>query len=1428
MIRPSGYTINDLQRLIAAEPPEEQDRFRLMDTMELLDFFRRRQIQERKAFNRERYKNYLTQYESDLVSEGFDEDLLQMGEILRIEDQVSNSDDNTIDDALNHYYIESIYENYSPAIKRGLLKFTLYLNHRQGLRNLVLAFGKEYNMMNLLFGYLFNDDLGIGQKISKSEILCLYLRYNDTGYRRKEMEPRSVDFKVTSADFGLWLDGFLELLLVFDIIDTRQEGIQLLRGVDHFTMSYALRRAWSLLIVIAPATFRNYTWFQITTYDNLVNMDTKTMIYSYAVLILSNLKNTLKSLPIRIIHYLLKEEDYHRYTKKIEKRVRPNIIGNHVFVHKFEHFWPYYIGEIFVSNVDADSFQTHKAISELIFGYLQGIKNNNNVIKEVKLQCLFRGLFFEEARGERYFTTTIGISPQSLNILLNRRVSDDIWGFVKKSVDEISLKHMISEGGKYSDAIDLSHYHLIKMNIFIETAVHHSIDLKNLPVFEFHPHCRSVPGIMKHLCFHQPVLDYYLCLFEVYYFIVNYEEVISKWRKFNIEMKRNILLSAWEESNRLFQNVSIESCEEIFMLILKEKMNTHVNYVNWHRMDFNIKNEEPCDYYEYNSQSKFTVVYFKQHAYACLTERIDPYIQKFFIEYHTDLAEKTMAAYTEETKLLVAKPLKRTKPYNYANEVGVTDWAWDVETYVDYQNSDIKDPWLEVIDDDPNHDSDDLNIEDNEVEKFLIHDSGLKIKKRPGVVRRGKHVVYLIYVINVHKVEENYFFTGDNCIREFVNWIESKMVLDQINKKSNQKIPWVNLWSFNGSNFDMMFLLNELFARFNPEMVGSCSSVKSMTVHNIKFVDFYKLYPVGSLEKQAQSWKVEFQKGKFDHNKMHAANIEEHLEEAKAYCLDDCRALAGLILKHMEFCREIGAQYTASGISGLVLKYYLSTYIPEYWEDKPKCLKSENDIELPANEKTPFMIEPLPYWLDQIFREGFRGGITLLFIPRGPHPSTPNKKLSYWDINSSYPASMLKNDMPVKLNGYVKKKIFLQDLKDNKIELNDCYYYVIKKYRFKPNILYPMFPEMDDHGMIWYKLENDRDHHVWGNELMLCLKYDVLEYLELEGWYDFERKNIFADFITEMYEKRLAASKNNDDVKKCAFKLWMNSLYGKLGQKVYPSKIFCNQERFQHLLNIVNAPGPLSNQTKIVDIEILTSVIRCITVGDIDYKRAGFPFIPSKITSSSRCNLMEVIYEITDGGKVPNVYYVDTDSIVSSVDIPEKYKHETELGKWKKEGTVLEFIGCGAKFYYMKLEEIDKETKKPIEIKKCKGAKAGLLEREDFINFQKTNYLSIEMPDVFDKNKSGIVYKADKFKQFYHCLRRREGSTLYDITTPYSNGLEIPRVKKELKIIEVSEDSTCDESCDSKLLDHTLNNTFSDIKSVNSNDEIISEICYIK
>ena len=317
-----------------------------------------------------------------------------------------------------------------------------------------------------------------------------------------------------------------------------------------------------------------------------------------------------------------------------------------------------------------------------------------------------------------------------------------------------------------------------------------------------------------------------------------------------------------------------------------------------------------------------------------------------------------------------------------------------------------------------------------------------------------------------------------------------------------------------------------------------------------------------------------------------------------------------------------------------------------------------------------------------------------------------------YDVNSMYPYVMMKNLYPVKLRTY--RKILKLDEAEQilskgfgmcgkcKVLVNEAIYPVKLN-----NIL--IFPR----GEFWTYLSTP--------EIAYGLKHNVI--LEMEEVSVYYMKNIFAEYIDYFYTKRLQAKAEHDKVKDLLYKLFMNSLYGKFGQ------------RANKMIKIGDAPP---EKVEVLDVWDRDTGERYTlkTFGGGTFRETGqfeeafnaFCAVASHVTAYARMHLWEYILKAGP----ENVYYMDTDSLFVNHEGRERLKEiesDTELGGMKLEEKTETIIINAPKDY-----TFGNTTKR-------KGITKGSIE------IDQDTYETLQFPKINTFLREGQLYK-------YHNVKR--------------------------------------------------------------------------
>ena len=537
----------------------------------------------------------------------------------------------------------------------------------------------------------------------------------------------------------------------------------------------------------------------------------------------------------------------------------------------------------------------------------------------------------------------------------------------------------------------------------------------------------------------------------------------------------------------------------------------------------------------------------------------------------------------------------------------------------------------------------------------------------------GNQKPYLIQIFG--GIDElNYTFWGiDNCINQFIEWFPNLFEIDK----------FIYIFAHNGSQFDYKFLMSELMTRYTVDITGDHNKVIKFQINNVIFLDFFLFFPT-SLNNLSKSW-INEEKMDFNHNLININNYNEFKEIAIEYCKKDCILLFKIVNKFLgtifstQFKQSIKLSSSISFFTApqLALLIFKTIYL--------KC-----DIE--GSTGQDYFIEKSAYY----------GGMCVVYRKNG----NINNKLYCYDINSCYPASMLFK-MPYK---FIDQIDYIED--NNKYDdIIDYYLYEID-YQYPQNSIIVNLPTRFDDEIIYIRNGNKKWH--WGNEIKTALSLGC-QILKIYRIRRYEGNAIFKEYIEDIYEMRLKAKKENNTCLVDFFKLLMNSLYGKLGQKLNLQK---NIVSIAELSEIVM----YYNQDKVKNIKLLNDF--CIEYEYEDMKEffnqiGSLVRFSGFITAQARCILLSPFSnKIIDE---TNLFYTDTDSIFINKKLPDEYVSNTILGKFKLEYEINKAYFLAPKMYIY-------ETEKGVQMK-MKGIPKKHLKEEYFYNLleegnQKINYPS--------------------------------------------------------------------------------------------------------
>jgi len=391
-----------------------------------------------------------------------------------------------------------------------------------------------------------------------------------------------------------------------------------------------------------------------------------------------------------------------------------------------------------------------------------------------------------------------------------------------------------------------------------------------------------------------------------------------------------------------------------------------------------------------------------------------------------------------------------------------------------------------------------------------------------------------------------------------------KTFIDQILSKIEPGITYI--YAHNLSGFDGIFLLKHLleYGKLEPLIFnGKLISIKLIVkgdkkseTKTIIFKDSYLLLPL-SLRKLCKAFNIEKPKGyfpfllndifysgvipKFENWTGVSLSEFENLvskykgklwsfqQEAIKYCKLDCKTLYEILVKFNElifneFKINIHKPLTLPSLAMIIYKTH---YMPDNtiyqmlgrseWNIRESYTGGSVDVYIPHNRLSSF--------LDRV---------KVLFI-----------KLYYYDVNSLYPFVMAFNDMPIG-----RPIAFEGDI--SKIDPN-AFGYFYCKITSPENLAHPLLQRRIKTGAGLRTIAGLGSWEGWiySEEMINAMKYGYQ--FEIIKGYQFDKGNLFKDYIIKMYDLRQQYDKTN--AMNLIAKLLMNSLYGKFGMKLTSTEL---------------------------------------------------------------------------------------------------------------------------------------------------------------------------------------------------------------------------------------------------------------------------------
>jgi len=591
------------------------------------------------------------------------------------------------------------------------------------------------------------------------------------------------------------------------------------------------------------------------------------------------------------------------------------------------------------------------------------------------------------------------------------------------------------------------------------------------------------------------------------------------------------------------------------------------------------------------------------------------------------------------------------------------------------------------------------------------------------------------FTLCVKPYTENYDLLGESneIMKRFINLLFMKKT----------KIKQETLVYFhNLGRFDGVFLLNYL--QTNPDFLSNVHITSRENViyeirvekefsrvikgkeirltKIIKFRDSYLLFPQ-SLNNMSKIFNVS---GKYDFNdiNVHITNYtDEVISKLGRYCINDVRILA-----------ECMQSYYNNILDNFKIDLYQSLTLPSLAFKVYRTLYYKESIIYQSHNN-----------LDTFVRQSYKGGVVDVYKPYLENGY-------YYDVNSLYPFIMSNSNMPVGK----PIKVHVESSKD--FDINIFFGFIKVKVKCPENLYIPFLTvKHDEYGLISPVGEWEDVYFSEEIKYAITLGYSF-EYIE---YYQFQKDIIFNNYVQDMYNKRLMYKESKPALANI-FKLFLNSLYGRFGMEnsAYKNLFLKDNNKdnkifdkiiLLHDTNVINTYKiNINNKTENIKFVRYNTVIKEKHLQALfesklidfntfkEYSKGARKLsesinvavhIASAITAYARIYMHKLKNQYKD-----HLYYSDTDSLITDIEIDPKLISNNELGLLKKEYNIKRGFFIAPKLYYIETDS--------GEIIKTKGIDSNLLNYEAFQKLYDEKTLEFTLSKNFIRDLASFKIKS--------------------------------------------------------------------------------------
>lgn len=455
-------------------------------------------------------------------------------------------------------------------------------------------------------------------------------------------------------------------------------------------------------------------------------------------------------------------------------------------------------------------------------------------------------------------------------------------------------------------------------------------------------------------------------------------------------------------------------------------------------------------------------------------------------------------------------------------------------------------------------------------------------------------------------------------IEKYIDWLFS------------DRFDGTHVWAHWGGHYDHRFLISEAIRRkWSFETIMSGGSMILLTIHktggkSLNFCDSSRIMP-DALAKIGKAINLP----KLDADRGHIENMP--MDEMLKYCFRDCDIVLQGLLAMKQALAEVGGDF-AYTLASMASRWVRRSDVLD-WKRFTEEINGSREVSAEMLAADEFCLPAYFGGRCEVFRKG---------IYKGP--------LYYYDVRSSYPWSML-GELPAYFRGFgppsknTHRALSKSGISEATVTVAGDTYLPVLPVRHAGKLVFPV----------------GRFRGRWCNDELLAA-YERGAKVELHAQANFEPRPFLKPFVDNFYALRRVAIGANDDFRAYAYKILLNSCYGKLIETVERRAITFGRDLVERDLEAGKDVFP----TAIAGVY----EVRSESQGPFRHVAAG-----AQVTARSRLLLHRRMEECAKRGRI---FYCDTDSIVTDVELPTE---PDELGNLKLEAVIEEAEILAPKVY---------------------------------------------------------------------------------------------------------------------------------------------------